>query len=165
MTFTLRRASRADDPALIDLKWEMNRFERASLPDGSIVAPMKDASREAATKGVADYWSMIDRAGGAYWVAERDGNIAASALWTYHRLGPSFLDQERRVGMVCGVVVHPSARGQGLARRLMAKLDEEMRAAGLSHAFLEAVASNAAAVGLYQTLGYQGFDLAMLKRL
>ncbi|MBI1362291.1 MAG: hypothetical protein GC155_18605 [Alphaproteobacteria bacterium] len=57
MTFGLRRASRADDPSLINLKWEMNRFEHASLPDGSVVAPMKDLSRDAAEKGVADYWS------------------------------------------------------------------------------------------------------------
>ncbi|MBI1362292.1 MAG: GNAT family N-acetyltransferase [Alphaproteobacteria bacterium] len=103
--------------------------------------------------------------GGAYWVAELDGAIAASALWTYHQLGPSFQDREGHVGLVCGVAVHPSARGNGLARLLLAKLDEEMRAAGLTHAFLEVVSSNAAAVGLYQSLGYQGFDLAMLKPL
>ena len=50
--------------------------------------------------------------------------------------------------------VIPSARGMGLARAIMARLDDEARAVGMKIIRLEVGVSQPAALGLYHALGY-----------
>lgn len=59
-----------------------------------------------------------------------------------------------RVGRIYSLVVAPSARGRGLARALVAALEEEARRRGCARMRLEVRADNAAARALYATLGY-----------
>ena len=52
------------------------------------------------------------------------------------------------------IVVHPMARRQGAARRLMAQLMAWGRARGARQAYLQVVADNAPAISLYRALGF-----------
>lgn len=54
---------------------------------------------------------------------------------------------------VSGVCTHPDARGRGLARRLSAVVAARIEARG-EQPFLHAWASNAAAIALYESLGF-----------
>jgi len=53
------------------------------------------------------------------------------------------------------VYVNPKARGLGLAKKLMARLEEEARAAGMKLARLETGIHQPEALGLYYALGYE----------
>ncbi len=52
------------------------------------------------------------------------------------------------------VYVDPRSRGLGLARRLMAHIEQEMRAAGFTLARLETGVAQPEALGLYGAIGY-----------
>jgi putative acetyltransferase len=52
------------------------------------------------------------------------------------------------------VYVHPEARGLGLAKKIMAQLEDEARSAGRTVARLETGIWQPEALGLYQALGY-----------
>ncbi len=52
------------------------------------------------------------------------------------------------------VYVSPAARGLGLAKKIMARLEDEARAAGMSIARLETGIYQPEALGLYRALGY-----------
>ncbi len=57
-------------------------------------------------------------------------------------------------GEVKRMFVHPSARGQGVAQRLLGKLEAEALARGCRQFMLETGPSQPEAIGLYQRLGY-----------
>lgn len=59
-----------------------------------------------------------------------------------------------RIGRIYSLVVAPSARGRGLARTLVATLEQEARRRGCVRMRLEVRADNAAARALYAALGY-----------
>ena len=52
------------------------------------------------------------------------------------------------------VYVNPKARGLGLARKIMTRLEDEARAAGMKIARLETGIHQPEALGLYRALGY-----------
>jgi predicted GNAT family acetyltransferase len=67
---------------------------------------------------------------------------------------------------VSGVCTHPDFRGRGLARRLSAAVTAEIQRRG-DQPFLHAWATNAAAIALYESLGYvarASVNIAVLKR-
>jgi predicted GNAT family acetyltransferase len=67
---------------------------------------------------------------------------------------------------VSGVCTHPDFRGRGLARRLSAAVTAEIQRRG-QRPFLHAWVTNAAAIALYETLGYVAratVNIAVLKR-
>lgn len=57
-------------------------------------------------------------------------------------------------GEVKRLFVHPSARGQGVAQRLLGMLETEALARGCRQFMLETGPSQPEAIGLYQRLGY-----------
>jgi putative acetyltransferase len=57
-------------------------------------------------------------------------------------------------GEVKRMFVHPSARGHGVAQRLLGKLEAEALARGCRQFMLETGPSQLEAIGLYQRLGY-----------
>lgn len=58
-------------------------------------------------------------------------------------------------GEVKRMFVHPAARGQGVAQRLLGMLETEALARGCRQFMLETGPSQPAAIGLYQRLGYR----------
>ena len=65
-----------------------------------------------------------------------------------------------RAGHVYTVNVHPSQRGRGLGKRLMAACEGRLAALGMTRVLLEVNVQNEAAIRLYESCGY-----ARLKRL
>ncbi|WP_028101478.1 GNAT family N-acetyltransferase [Pseudoduganella violaceinigra] len=58
-------------------------------------------------------------------------------------------------GEVKRMFVHPDARGQGVAQRLLGLLETQAQARGCRQFMLETGPAQAAAIGLYQRLGYR----------
>lgn len=81
---------------------------------------------------------------GQFWGIRRDGQLVAMA-GERMRL-PGFSE-------VSGVCTHPDWRGHGFARALSAFVANRIQARGQTP-FLHAYADNAAAVGLYEALGF-----------
>lgn len=87
---------------------------------------------------------MIGQEDTAYFVAEEDGRI----------LGGCGLLLIAGEGNITNVVVTPGARRRGVAMGLLTYLMSEGGRAGLRAYTLEVRVSNAAAIGLYEKLGF-----------
>jgi GNAT superfamily N-acetyltransferase len=84
--------------------------------------------------------------GGAYVVGWEDGRaVAGGAL---KRLGPGVAEVKR-------MYVVPDARGRGLARGLLAAIEETARELGYDRVRLDTGASQPRARALYESAGYQ----------
>lgn len=59
-----------------------------------------------------------------------------------------------RTGHVYTVNVHPSQRGRGLGKRLMAECEARLAALGMRRVLLEVNVENAPAIALYESCGY-----------
>jgi ribosomal protein S18 acetylase RimI-like enzyme len=57
------------------------------------------------------------------------------------------------------LAVMPEYRGQGIARRLLARVEEEARALGCCKVTLEVLEGNAVARSLYRSCGFDGYEL------
>ena len=81
---------------------------------------------------------------GIFLVAERDGQAIGYVVCQ------TVLDE----GYITNVAVSPDCRRQGVGRALIAELVQRARAQGLSFVTLEARASNAPAIALYEGAGF-----------
>lgn len=162
---TIRLATRADTPALIDLKWEINRAEHGAYPRDSAIRPILDLSREAAQAGVDDYWACIEAGGGAFLVGELAGEIVCCGCWYGEEAAVSTLPAYRRQAGIGGIVVLPKARGLGLGKVIMAELEQRIMHEGIAHVRLTVVPNNQHAVDLYRHQGFEDFETVMIKSL
>jgi ribosomal protein S18 acetylase RimI-like enzyme len=161
----LRKATRADTPALIDLKWAINLAEHGAYPQTGSVPKVLDLTRQAAAAGVEDYWSCIEQQGGAFLVGELAGEIVCCGCWYGQTAAVSTLEQYRRQAGIGGIVVTPQARGLGLGKVIMTALEQLIIQAGIDHVRLTVVPSNEPAKKLYQGLGFEEFETVMIKSL
>lgn len=92
----------------------------------------------------ASFLQMIEKEDTAYFVAEEDGQL----------LGGCGLLLIAGEGNITNVVVAPGVRRRGVATGLLTYLMEEGDRAGLTAYTLEVRVSNAAAIGLYEKLGF-----------
>jgi ribosomal protein S18 acetylase RimI-like enzyme len=77
------------------------------------------------------------------------GRVEALGRWVRYEKPTVALNAE-----ILQVMVHPAARGQGLARRLVAALVDDARAAGVETLTLDVRGNNHAAMALYESLGF-----------
>lgn len=82
---------------------------------------------------------------GIFLVAEQDGAVAGYVGCQ------TVLDE----GYITNVAVSPDCRRQGIGRALIAELTERAKRAGLAFVTLEARASNAPAIMLYEGAGFR----------
>ena len=82
---------------------------------------------------------------GLFLVAEQDGAVAGYVGCQ------TVLDE----GYITNVAVSPDCRRQGIGRALIAELTERAKRAGLAFVTLEARASNAPAITLYEGAGFR----------
>lgn len=82
---------------------------------------------------------------GAFFVAYADGSPVATGAWRGH--GESDAEMKR-------LYVRPSARGLGLARRMVSILEESARRQGRARMILETGVHQPEAIALYTSLGY-----------
>ncbi len=57
-------------------------------------------------------------------------------------------------GQITNIAVHPEARRQGIGRALLSEMIRQARKRGIAEISLEVRESNAAAIGLYESLGF-----------
>jgi ribosomal protein S18 acetylase RimI-like enzyme len=111
--------------------------------------------------GAVGWVAPLDRAGSDAWLAgllSRDVRLAAArvagrieGLGRWERYGSPVLAVNADVRQV---MVHPDARGQGLARRLVLALVADARAAGIETLTLDVRGNNHAAQALYESVGF-----------
>jgi ribosomal-protein-alanine N-acetyltransferase len=92
----------------------------------------------------------LARAWARLFVARTDGGKIVGYLLYWH-----VVDE----GHVINVAVAPQERRHGIGRALVAHLLEHARANGIVKLLLEVRASNAAAIGLYESAGFKRFNV------
>jgi ribosomal protein S18 acetylase RimI-like enzyme len=73
--------------------------------------------------------------------------------------------EDNRRAFICDILVVEQFRGQGYGRQMMEQVEQEARKQGLKRVGLHVFGFNAAAIKLYQSLGYLTTDLVMEKSL
>lgn len=160
-----RRATYADDEALIGLKYAINLAEHAAYPKDCDIPQLLDLSRDAAVAGLKDNWDCVVALGGDYLVGEVGSEIVCCGCWYIRPAAPSTLVQYRQQANIGGIAVSQSARGQGLGRAIMLELEKLIYAQGIRQVRLVAVPGNTAAENLYHRLGFEDFETVMIKTL
>ncbi|UNO41552.1 GNAT family N-acetyltransferase [Streptomyces sp. MST-110588] len=90
---------------------------------------------------------------GAYLIAYEDGRPLASGGWRAQERGElGYADGDAEVKRM---FVVPQARGRGLARRILAALEADARAAGRTRMVLETGYKQPEAFALYSSCGYR----------
>ncbi len=79
----------------------------------------------------------------------RDGRLEALGVWS--RFSSPVVAQNAEIRKV---MVHPDARGRGLARAVMQALEDHAREHGIEVAILDARGNNHGAHALYESLGW-----------
>lgn len=74
-------------------------------------------------------------------------------------------DVDNRKAFIYDIIVEESFRGQGLGRKAMVLVEDEVKKIGLKEIGLHVFGFNDAAIHLYKSLGYQTTDLVMAKTL
>lgn len=85
---------------------------------------------------------------GAFLVAETDTGLIASAGWRRHGDDAEL----KRMYTI------PAARGLGVARRMLAAIEESARAAGCKRVILETGDRQPEAIALYESAGYERIE-------
>ena len=125
MTYTFRKAGLGDIDALLRL--------RADFMEG--FGPLDEKGREA----LGNYKEFLLECmpGGSFvqWLAERNGEIAATGSISFYRLPPTGRRPNGRACYIGNMFTYPAHRNRGLAAKLLQLLAEDARAAGC-HAIL-----------------------------
>jgi len=85
---------------------------------------------------------------GPFLVAELEGRVVGTVLGSW----------DGRWAWVTRLAVHPGCRRRGLAKLLMARIEQCLAELGASFTALLVGTENSAAMGLYRALGYQRHD-------
>jgi len=161
--FRLRAATADDRDALIDLRWELNLAERATVP-----LPRQDdldPGRDAAALGMDQIFDRVNRLGGQILVAERDGAILGCVHWHRESASASVKPDRRPQAVLGNLSVTATARGQGIGQALIQEVEAQVKAAGIARLNLNVVAENDRALALYQAQGYGPVEIKMSKAL
>jgi GNAT superfamily N-acetyltransferase len=142
----LRDLGPRDGPRLFELT-------RVSFPEESAILGFRSEAMEKVLRrifrpdlrlllGIA---RLIGRPIFRYFVIEEEGRIVAGTLLTF----------TARTGYVSNVTVDPSYRRRGFARRLLQRAHEETARRHRSYLTLDVLTTNAPAIALYRSLGYE----------
>jgi ribosomal protein S18 acetylase RimI-like enzyme len=116
-------------------------------PEGLVKLGLEDGSDMVALAALTEPGPMGLRTVtmGNWWGVRREGELVAMAGQRMHLTG---------LVEVSGVCTHPRVRGEGLARTLILRVMHDIAARG-EGSFLHLKTENAAALGLYQSLGFE----------
>ena len=117
---------------------------RMTILDVDAVAALEEASFARPWKKADFEYEMTQNPVARYLVARKDGKIIGFSS------AHIYLDEVH----IANVVVDEAQRGQGIGRALMDGLMQYAANLGVSYMTLEVRVSNAAAIALYQSLGF-----------
>jgi len=153
---TIRSAEPADVAAAGEL-WQVMADQHSAY----------DAEAWCYRHGAKELWCeefarFLDQADKILLVAEDGGEIVGVAVLAVEE---ALVEMAHRRGIVREVIVAESARGRGVATKLMDVAFDELRARRAEEVVLHAALDNAAAVGLYEKLGMRRVMYRMYRRL
>jgi len=155
---SIREMQAADRERVIDLLWELNRFENGITGNRALDRNAAAACFRANDARMAEH-------GGAHFVAMEDATVIGY-LCAIVDIAPAFIREEsRRHVCVADLVVTEKARGRGIGKSLIQAAEAFTRAKGLKHILIGVVAGNVAADDLYANLGYRTYAIERLKTL
>jgi GNAT superfamily N-acetyltransferase len=160
----IREMRDADREAVIELLWQLNRFE-AELDRTKQPFDDRDVSYEAA---VLSYERDCERAAeqqGALIVAERDGEVVGFLCWLLEAGEPYVRAELRRYGYVADLVVTAGHRGSGIGTRLLAEAETITRRKGINRLAIGVLGGNDGAARAYERFGFQSYATQMFKAL
>ncbi|MEM1275327.1 MAG: GNAT family N-acetyltransferase [Pseudomonadota bacterium] len=156
----LRDATPEDRETLWRFLAALQEFERESDPNRIPGPDMAVLHLEALEDWVGQHYA------GGNVIAEIDGRPAGWALFAVAQVhGFMVPEAYRLIGQLSDLWVEPEFRGAGVASALVQEAERRFRAAGIKRLHITAIASNARAIGLYQSLGYAPFEVALGKSL
>lgn len=129
-----------------DLRAAVHRLLHDVVADGGAVGYLDPPSRDQTDDWLADTLG----ADGALVLATVDGVVRAMGTW--RRESAAVFRHSAELGKV---MAHPSARGLGLGRRVVAALIEHARAAGIEILTLGVRGNNHGSIQLYEELGFR----------
>lgn len=115
-------------------------------PDISGILEIQHAAEEMAQWRAGDYERLAEERGGVILVAEWEGVCGIAGFAAARAIG--------KEAELQNLAVRPDFRRRGVARQLVERLHERLTEAGVERIFLEARASNFAALSLYRSCGY-----------
>jgi ribosomal protein S18 acetylase RimI-like enzyme len=154
----IRDMEPGDREAVIDLIWQLNRFEHTISRDRAL-------DREAAARCYGVNQRRMREHGGCQLVAEREGVILAYACCVIEEASAYMADAHRCHAWLAELIVADTARGQGLGEALVRACECHVAAQGVATMRIGALAGNAAANRLYEKLGYAAYMIERQKRL
>jgi GNAT superfamily N-acetyltransferase len=100
--------------------------------------------------------AMFEPPAGAFFVAYRDGVPVATGAWRLREDVDVLVEgrRTRRAAEVKRMYVAPAARGTGLARRMLARLEDTAADVGSEAVILETGTAQPEALELYESSGY-----------
>ncbi len=121
------RLARMDEiPLLAELR-KRQLVDEGSAPDMEIDMELDAFFRTAMADG-----SLVE------WVAEEDGQVVATAAILFFAFPPSYTNKSGKKGYITNMYTAPACRGQGIATKLLGRLAEEARSAGVTKLWLGA---------------------------
>ncbi|MFC4534670.1 GNAT family N-acetyltransferase [Sphaerisporangium dianthi] len=139
-------------PAFADdaLREEVHRVIHAVVAEGGAVGYVTPPGRQETDPFLDDVLAAARHGRAALAVARVDGVAQAMGLW--RRASAQVFAHSAEVGKV---MAHPSARGLGLGRLVVAGLIGSARAAGIETLTLGARGNNHGAIELYEGFGFR----------
>ncbi len=145
------------EPAPADLSARRWVVERVPITDPDAVLLVEQVQEEYVVRYGGRDDSPIDATEfedptGMFFLGRLDGAPVVTGAW--RRRGDVSLAGTTRTAEVKRMYVAPSARGLGLARRMLAHLEDSARAAGIEAFVLETGMRQPEAIALYASSGY-----------
>jgi GNAT superfamily N-acetyltransferase len=148
----------SDREAVIDLIWELNRFEDAITGNRAV-------DRAAAVQCIAANDARLADSGGEQYIAIIDG-VVTGYLCAVIDMAPVYIRQDaRRHDWITDLIVAEGMRGRGVGKALLAAAETFAGDRGLKHILIGVVAGNTATDGLYAATGYRTYAVERLKTL
>jgi ribosomal protein S18 acetylase RimI-like enzyme len=158
MTVRIRIAQPEDQEAIIDLIWQLNRFEAPISGD-------RPTDRDTARRCLRDNEDAVRNTNGLSIVAQNDRGVVGYLCLAVESIGSFVREDVRRVGYVRELVIDEACRGSGVGRMLMAEAESFARARRLKRLMLGVLAGNARGRAFYERFGMSAYAVEMVKPL
>lgn len=155
---TIRDAAAPDYPAIAALHLESDLFHHEHLP--YIYERTSESHRSEAY--IAD---QIDDENSVFLVAERAGRVVGFSYGYREEKGRLPFHRKRTYLVLDNVVVRQDFRGRGIGKALLEETVSRARALGYDDILLNVYRFNAAAIALYESVGFEPLAQDMILKL
>lgn len=152
----IRNSNYNDREAVIDLIWELNRFEFPISRD-------RVRDRAGAARCLRDNDEAVRHSGGISIIADVDGQIVGYLCLAVESIGNFVRDEVRRVGFVRELIVAQTHRRGGIGQALLQEAENYCLSSGIRRLMLGVLAGNASAYSAYEKFGMKPYAIEMIK--